>query len=295
MEGRVERFGGGSSQGIRIGSGGGRDERWRSGETDFRRLGETNRVRGAESHGDILHKATVLNKQRQFSESIKLCDQVLSIDPDNLSALLLRSKSESPLDPHKSLESLMLAQALHPGSPLFRSAYGEFLAALPVDRQILNGKIQQIHAFDKFGFLQKAEDLENFGQSRAALDALDRVIDLDSRFPYAYTRKGEIFLALGDKQSASEAFEKALALDAEDRVAANGRLRILGKAPQRSRAAPPKLIEEKLCVICLDGEAQVCAEPCLHKAFCRACVDMWKAKNSTCPICRRGVTSYSGS
>jgi tetratricopeptide (TPR) repeat protein len=59
----------------------------------------------------------------------------------------------------------------------------------------------------------KAENLDNLGRSEAALEAYDRVIDLNSsKVLGAWIRKSDIFVSLGEYNESVEAFDCALNL-----------------------------------------------------------------------------------
>ncbi|KYR03005.1 hypothetical protein DLAC_11443 [Tieghemostelium lacteum] len=43
--------------------------------------------------------------------------------------------------------------------------------------------------------------------------------------------------------------------------------------------------EDKLCPICFDNQADNVSGECMH-AFCSDCIEEWRGKSNTCPLCR---------
>ncbi|KAL6051196.1 putative aminoacyltransferase, E1 ubiquitin-activating enzyme [Balamuthia mandrillaris] len=49
--------------------------------------------------------------------------------------------------------------------------------------------------------------------------------------------------------------------------------------------------EEEECVICMERRAEV-ALSCTH-AFCSACIEEWKRRSTTCPMCRENISQQT--
>lgn len=68
------------------------------------------------------------------------------------------------------------------------------------------------------------------------------------------------------------------------------------KAETSNSTQEKKEKDKQECVICLEEEAEMLAQPCNHRIVCVKCseklaLDAEKSKSFTCPICRAGVTS----
>lgn len=70
--------------------------------------------------------------------------------------------------------------------------------------------------------------------------------------------------------------------------------------PMRAREGPCSFLLEDLdleaslpsvdCCICLERRPLgVALLPCLHDQFCADCIDRWRRRADTCPLCRRDV------
>lgn len=50
--------------------------------------------------------------------------------------------------------------------------------------------------------------------------------------------------------------------------------------------------EINICCICLENRIE-CVLSCFH-AYCRDCIDDWKTRDPTCPLCREQEKAYGG-
>ena len=48
---------------------------------------------------------------------------------------------------------------------------------------------------------------------------------------------------------------------------------------------------DKLCVICLEKEKEMCLVPCGHRCVCKGCSDVLAARDNLCPVCRAVVVT----
>ena len=55
--------------------------------------------------------------------------------------------------------------------------------------------------------------------------------------------------------------------------------------------AIPTSAEDNTCIVCGTSHVTSMIFPCLHYQFCLQCINMWKVKSNTCPICRMEIGS----
>ena len=60
----------------------------------------------------------------------------------------------------------------------------------------------------------------------------------------------------------------------------------------RSTSSVARANELNICCICLERQIE-CVLSCFH-AYCRECIDEWKQRDPTCPLCREQETSQGG-
>jgi choline-sulfatase len=168
---------------------------------------------------DELEQASELFARGDYAQSIPLFEQILSADPDNVSALLRLAAAHSNLNHDASaLVAFRRAESIAPNSPdvrlylaLHYARTDEWPRAVPMLERVLTETPDRLPALEGLAALREK-------QNRAA-DALalrQRIAGLKQPTDAEWIRIGELAMRLGQTAAAIDAFEKARALQRDE-------------------------------------------------------------------------------
>lgn len=151
--------------------------------------------------------------ERSYEEAIEAYDKAIQIDPENVGAwdgkaLALKSLALSSHDTEKFNESL---KAYDQSIEL----YNERIAKNPQDTNALyykglalTGRALAMKAGEKLNISSDKDDRIKYFEE--AIDAYDRIIEIDPKYVTAWKNKGNVLYSLGEYNESLEALDKAI-------------------------------------------------------------------------------------
>ena len=168
------------------------------------------------------NKGYALNNLGRYEEGLLAFEKALVIDPNNIYAWNNKAWALNNL---AGYEDALLAseKALEIDPNNFLASGNKVLAVLGIFLTDLNSTPNNIEGDSSDVWFNKGFELNNLGKYEEAIEAFDRVIDMDPSNAYAWNNKGYALINLGRYEDGLQACEKAIEIDPNNVYAWNNK------------------------------------------------------------------------